>query len=127
MSIETQWLLESAVLVQRFAGKPSLNEFDDASYTLSNYIPRNRKLHIIGDFSALQQVPDELHNIGDTLNATLSRSYMGWFITIGSHDTALNFAAGLMSHFTRVQHKHFQNQDEAYEFLSMMDASLPLY
>jgi hypothetical protein len=126
MSIETQWLVESSVLLQRFVGKPSLNEFDDAGYTLSRYLPRNRKLHIVGDFSDLDQLPDELHNIGENLNSALGRSYVGWFVTIGAHDVAINFAAALMPHFTRLQHKHFQNQQEAFDFLSMMDASLPI-
>src|SRR5688572_23565255 len=107
MAIETQWLVESSVLLQRFVGKPSINEFDDASYNLSRYIPRNRKLHIIGDFSELCQLPDQLHSIGESLNNALSRSQMGWFVTIGNHDIALNFAAALMPHFTRLQHKHF--------------------
>jgi hypothetical protein len=126
MSIETQWFLEPSVLVQRFVGKPNLNEFDDASQALSRYAPRNRKFHIIGDLSQLGQLPDELHNIGENLNNVLSRSQLGWFVTFGAHDVALNFAAALMPHFTRLQHKHFQNQEDAFDFLSMMDASLPI-
>jgi hypothetical protein len=127
MSIETQWVLEPAVVLQKFVGKPNLNEIDDASQALSRFVPRSRKLHILGDLSQLQHLPDELHNIGETLNNALGRSQVGWFVTYGAHDVALNFAAAVMPHFTRLQHKHFHNQEEAFDFLSMMDASLPIF
>jgi hypothetical protein len=126
MSIQTQWLLEPSVLLQRFIGKPSINEFDDTSHALRIYMPRNGKLHIVADFSELAQLPEDIHEIAENLNNALARSYMGWFVTVGNHDVALNFAAALMPHFTRIQHKHFHNQEEACDFLSMMDASLPV-
>lgn len=128
MSIETQWLFEPSVLLQHYTATPSLAEIEEAGQKLSRYTPRSRqaKLHVLADLSELCALPDDLHTIGDSLNIMLSRSQVGWFVTFGANDVALNFAAALMPHFTRIQHKHFHNQQEAFDFLSMMDASLPM-
>lgn len=128
MPIETQWLFEPSILVQRFVGQPSQNDIEDANQSISRFTFRNRqKTHLIADLSGLRALPAALHEIGDNMNHALSRSHVAWFVTIGSHDVALNFAAALMPHLTTVQHKHFHSQEEAFDFLSMMDASLPIF
>lgn len=128
MSIQTQWLVEPSVLVQRFVGQPNQDDIEDANQSISHFtFSKREKTHLVADLSELHALPTALHEIANEMNHALSRSRVAWFVTIGAHDVALNFAAALMPHLTHVQHKHFQSQEEAFDFLCMMDSSLPIF
>lgn len=126
MVADIRWLVPQHIIHGKPAGKYTIEDLKLASQEITGLLDASDKplVHLLIDESELDGMPVSLSALSDAFTF-MRHERLGWMIIYGTDDRLKKFISSMMTNIARVRHRRFTTRLEAFEFLALMDSSLP--
>lgn len=123
MPYTTEWLVPQRILLKRFSGTLTIDDFQ-AAYTSNcqSIADSNEIVHIIDDMRAVTGFPNSILKIAKAISRVDSQR-CGYLVTITSNPI-LRFTTSTLAHLMTIRHRSVNKLEEACAFLLSVDDSL---
>jgi hypothetical protein len=124
MAIQLSWYLENRVILLTSQGDSSDQDLLDLDQQIIEYLNQCEAplVHLIADHRKGGKMPSV--KVSTQIQWPKHPQY-GWGIMVGLTNPVQRFLVAVASNFFKVRQRMFNTMDEALDFLSEVDSSLP--
>lgn len=126
MTFEISWFVENRIIFAKASGKMTVEELRVASDKVVKMLEASDAslVHILSDESDLESFPISVKALNEVVGF-MRHPKMGWMLLYPSDNNISKSLSNILAGVTKMWIRRFASQQEALEFLVLVDSTLP--
>lgn len=127
MPADIHWIVEGAVIYQKFDGNHTVEAIHAANQKLLDMLEESERplVHYLMDVTELSGLPKHVREVVEASRPFFQHPKLGWSVAYGTSNPFFRMVGTLATSILRARFRVVRDKAQAYAFLNEIDETLP--